>query len=100
MPCLIFVKLPLPDAKVYGVQLSHHRSTVNSLHCHLLNNGLLSMGLRDSIYMTKNGRSVSPEEYLSCGDSINVHLRLCGGKGGFGSMLRALGSQIEKTTNT
>ncbi|CAB1344719.1 unnamed protein product, partial [Coregonus sp. 'balchen'] len=25
--------------------------------------------------------------------------RLCGGKGGFGSMLRALGAQIEKTTN-
>lgn len=25
--------------------------------------------------------------------------RLCGGKGGFGSMLRAIGAQIEKTTN-
>jgi hypothetical protein len=26
-------------------------------------------------------------------------LRALGGKGGFGSMLRALGAQIEKTTN-
>ena len=31
--------------------------------------------------------------------SVQVHVRLCGGKGGFGSMLRALGAQIEKTTN-
>ena len=28
-----------------------------------------------------------------------LNVRLCGGKGGFGSMLRALGAQIEKTTN-
>jgi hypothetical protein len=30
---------------------------------------------------------------------VQWHLRLPGGKGGFGSMLRAIGAQIEKTTN-
>ncbi len=30
---------------------------------------------------------------------IHAELRLLGGKGGFGSMLRAIGAQIEKTTN-
>ncbi len=30
---------------------------------------------------------------------IRLHLGLNGGKGGFGSMLRAIGAQIEKTTN-
>jgi len=31
--------------------------------------------------------------------TVDVALSLLGGKGGFGSMLRALGAQIEKTTN-
>ena len=30
---------------------------------------------------------------------MDARLRLRGGKGGFGSMLRAIGAQIEKTTN-
>ena len=30
---------------------------------------------------------------------IRFHPRLVGGKGGFGSMLRAIGARIEKTTN-
>ena len=30
---------------------------------------------------------------------ITVHLRGHGGKGGFGSLLRAIGSQIERTTD-
>lgn len=30
---------------------------------------------------------------------VHVHPTVKGGKGGFGSMLRAIGAQIEKTTN-
>ena len=30
---------------------------------------------------------------------VRFHSRLPGGKGGFGSMLRAIGARIEKTTN-
>lgn len=50
-------------------------------------------------YLTNNGRSVGGDDLLTDGDVLRVHVRLCGGKGGFGSMLRALGAQIEKTTN-
>ena len=36
---------------------------------------------------------------LSQGNIIQITPKLPGGKGGFGSMLRAIGAQIEKTTN-
>ncbi|CAN2387486.1 SDE2 telomere maintenance homolog (S. pombe) [Pristimantis euphronides] len=50
-------------------------------------------------YVKCNGRRVGPEEALRSGVVYSIEPRLCGGKGGFGSMLRALGAQIEKTTN-
>ncbi|XP_077460914.1 splicing regulator SDE2 [Stigmatopora argus] len=40
-----------------------------------------------------------PDEPLQPGAVYRLAPRLPGGKGGFGSMLRALGAQIEKTTN-
>ncbi|XP_050306144.1 replication stress response regulator SDE2 [Anthonomus grandis grandis] len=50
----------------------------------------------DDYYLLSNGRKLTAEP-------INGHIqvipRLLGGKGGFGSMLRAIGAQIEKTTN-
>lgn len=38
---------------------------------------------------------------LPCAEGLLIrsHVRVLGGKGGFGSMLRAIGAQIEKTTN-
>ncbi|XP_063775044.1 splicing regulator SDE2 [Pseudophryne corroboree] len=54
---------------------------------------------RCDFYVKCNGRRVSTEEELQYGAVYSVEPRLCGGKGGFGSMLRALGAQIEKTTN-
>jgi len=44
---------------------------------------------------------ISPEETIAVceNDILRVHYRLPGGKGGFGSMLRAIGAQIEKTTS-
>lgn len=50
----------------------------------------------------KNGRKLNHEENdLGSDDVLEVVLGhgLVGGKGGFGSMLRALGNQIQKTTN-
>ncbi|PFX18382.1 protein SDE2 homolog [Stylophora pistillata] len=48
-----------------------------------------------------NGRLVTDdgELVLQVGDVCYASLLLPGGKGGFGSMLRAIGAQIEKTTN-
>ncbi|CAH2255730.1 Hypothetical predicted protein [Pelobates cultripes] len=57
------------------------------------------LGLTNDFYVKCNGRLVDLEEELQDGLTYSVELRLCGGKGGFGSMLRALGAQIEKTTN-
>ncbi|NWY04258.1 SDE2 regulator, partial [Nothoprocta ornata] len=53
----------------------------------------------DSLYVKCNGRLVDAEDALQSGAVYSLEPRLCGGKGGFGSMLRALGAQIEKTTN-
>nr|XP_019552288.2 replication stress response regulator SDE2-like [Aedes albopictus] len=51
-------------------------------------------------YLTHNGKRFDPHEIHSL-PSVPLRLveRLPGGKGGFGSMLRAIGAQIEKTTN-
>ncbi|XP_035177326.1 replication stress response regulator SDE2 [Oxyura jamaicensis] len=53
----------------------------------------------DSLYVKCNGRLANDDDVLQNGVVYSVEPRLCGGKGGFGSMLRALGAQIEKTTN-
>ncbi|NP_001084858.1 replication stress response regulator SDE2 [Xenopus laevis] len=50
-------------------------------------------------YVKCNGHLADLEEKLQDGHTYSIEPRLCGGKGGFGSMLRALGAQIEKTTN-
>lgn len=50
-------------------------------------------------YLLSNGRKVDSSATADAADLIDVVPRLVGGKGGFGSMLRALGAQIEKTTN-
>ncbi|KAG1676785.1 Replication stress response regulator SDE2 [Nymphon striatum] len=52
----------------------------------------------DCFYMTCNGKLIH-DQMLHDGSTVNVTLKLYGGKGGFGSMLRAIGAQIEKTTN-
>ncbi|XP_077427987.1 splicing regulator SDE2 [Vanacampus margaritifer] len=50
-------------------------------------------------YVSRDARVSRPEERLQGGAVYRLVPRLRGGKGGFGSMLRALGAQIEKTTN-
>ncbi|KAG9330033.1 hypothetical protein JZ751_027466 [Albula glossodonta] len=50
-------------------------------------------------YVKSNGKLLGDDEKLHMGGWYRLEPRLCGGKGGFGSMLRALGAQIEKTTN-
>ncbi|XP_046559856.1 replication stress response regulator SDE2-like [Haliotis rubra] len=50
-------------------------------------------------YVTCNGRITQDEEDVSEGQVYQCVPRLLAGKGGFGSMLRAIGAQIEKTTS-
>ncbi|XP_004578656.2 splicing regulator SDE2 [Ochotona princeps] len=50
-------------------------------------------------YVKCNGTLVNARDTVQHGAVYSLEPRLCGGKGGFGSMLRALGAQIEKTTN-
>ncbi|KAF7216565.1 transcript variant X2 [Nothobranchius furzeri] len=54
---------------------------------------------QQDFYVTTNGRLAHLDDPLQNGAIYHLEPRLCGGKGGFGSMLRALGAQIEKTTN-
>lgn len=42
---------------------------------------------------------VAKSYYLTNNSSVDILFSLKGGKGGFGSLLRAIGAQIEKTTN-
>ena len=53
----------------------------------------------DSFYFTCDGRLLSCDDVVYPNSDLVCNVRLQGGKGGFGSMLRAMGSQIEKTTN-
>lgn len=55
--------------------------------------------LQADFYCTHNGRKLGIDDGLPPGNIIQITPKLLGGKGGFGSMLRAIGAQIEKTTN-
>ena len=46
-----------------------------------------------------NGRRLDNPSPLPESANVDAVLTLVGGKGGFGAMLRALGAQIDKTTN-
>ncbi|XP_018799189.1 PREDICTED: protein SDE2 homolog [Bactrocera latifrons] len=51
----------------------------------------------NELYLEKDGRRLSADDNIS--GVAQCRVRVLGGKGGFGSMLRAIGAQIEKTTN-
>ncbi|XP_055995006.1 splicing regulator SDE2 [Sorex fumeus] len=53
----------------------------------------------ECFFVKCNGALVSTDATVRHGALYSLEPRLLGGKGGFGSMLRALGAQIEKTTN-
>jgi len=55
--------------------------------------------LQGDFYFTFNGKKLEISDYVPEGSIVHISTRLPGGKGGFGSMLRAIGAQIEKTTN-
>jgi len=54
---------------------------------------------REHFYITLNGKLVGNWSTLKESDNFRIHLRVLGGKGGFGSLLRSFGSQFYKSTN-
>ncbi|XP_045461324.1 replication stress response regulator SDE2 [Harmonia axyridis] len=54
---------------------------------------------KNDLYLEQNGKKLDINGTIDNNKNVKVILRLNGGKGGFGSMLRAIGAQIEKTTN-
>ena len=69
--------------------------TLNDLHTLAENTFSFS---KEDIYFVHNGKKLV-DNALVCHGVVRAFPRLIGGKGGFGSMLRAIGAQIEKTTN-
>ena len=61
----------------------------------------MQTAVQNELWLSHNGRHIHDDQRIVAapGDVLQVCMRLPGGKGGFGSMLRALGAQIEKTTN-
>lgn len=54
----------------------------------------------EDLYVLVNGKLTADEISITNIENVfRVCSRIIGGKGGFGSMLRAIGAQIEKTTN-
>nr|XP_055074440.1 splicing regulator SDE2 [Misgurnus anguillicaudatus] len=84
-----------PDLRFINLTIGLN-STVSDLIDHFITKEALSF---TDFYVTNNGRISDSNDLLQSGVVYRVEPRLCGGKGGFGSMLRALGAQIEKTTN-
>lgn len=56
-------------------------------------------GQVSDVVLQSSGHILSPSSPVPEDATVVATLRLLGGKGGFGSMLRAIGAQIEKTTN-
>jgi len=86
----------MPQTNIYfngKPLLSQLSDNVNNLKATIAKQLRLSA---DEFYLTQNGKLV---HNLNNAGDFHLHLRLVGGKGGFGSMLRAIGAQIEKTTN-
>lgn len=54
---------------------------------------------KEILKIIHNGHYIKDQYAVPNNSAVHVSLSLLGGKGGFGSMLRAIGAQIEKTTN-
>ncbi|XP_068893892.1 splicing regulator SDE2-like [Tenebrio molitor] len=81
------MELYLDNKRIFGVSHSLAYSEIASL-----------LPFRGDFYLLHEGKRVC-EDATELVGRLDVVCRLVGGKGGFGSMLRAIGAQIEKTTN-
>ncbi|XP_078068324.1 splicing regulator SDE2 isoform X2 [Mustelus asterias] len=91
----IWLRQRLPDSRLWAVNLPPGSTGLQLKQRCCQQEGL---PIAD-VYLTYNGKLLVEEGELQHGGIYSLEQRLVGGKGGFGSMLRALGAQIEKTTN-
>lgn len=97
----IFYRVPSqPGTKIVTVPGS--KCTLQQFTTYLknfegLNTNDLSISCNAKVY--KPGSCDNQFVYLQNNSHVDVYIPLLGGKGGFGSLLRAIGAQIEKTTN-
>ena len=96
--CKVYVSFPEASLYQHAAEIDVNW-TVRDLCDHLSKCGLLPFNFAKFTYVTSNGLAVDRNNSLKRNEMYSVHLAVKGGKGGFGSMLRAIGSQIEKTTN-
>lgn len=90
MPSQVYFENHLLDG------LEHHRK-LSPLKTEVAQH--FNIGYED-LYATIDGKPAGEDlELQHCQNVVRFFARLVGGKGGFGSMLRAIGAQIEKTTN-
>jgi len=90
---MIFIRYPFPcDQKLLNLE---HLPASASLVTDTVRSYLGS----NDFSLLYNGKKLHGMEILPQNSTVHVLFSLPGGKGGFGSMLRAIGAQIEKTTN-
>jgi Fe2+ transport system protein B len=59
----------------------------------------LNIPANEFVLQSNNGRMVTSKTIINNKDTLGISPLLLGGKGGFGSLLRAFGKQITKSTN-
>lgn len=85
------VKVVFKEAKLSFTSNAH---TTDALKCEIKKKFNIPPS---DFFLLSNGK-ILQNEFIET-EEIQLVLKIYGGKGGFGSMLRAIGAQIEKTTN-
>ncbi|GIY40294.1 replication stress response regulator SDE2 [Caerostris extrusa] len=90
---MVFLRFPFVSSVKYvhfGEQTVYYSEIQNYISSYLG---------ADDFMLHYNGKQMVKEQAIPQDATIHILFSLPGGKGGFGSMLRAIGAQIEKTTN-
>ncbi|GFU17093.1 replication stress response regulator SDE2 [Trichonephila clavipes] len=90
---MVILRLPF-ERSVKCVYFGNNMVKFEDIRHHLISN----FSINDFV-LYYNGKQLYKSQVVPEDATIHVTFSLPGGKGGFGSMLRAIGAQIEKTTN-
>ncbi|CAL1290906.1 unnamed protein product [Larinioides sclopetarius] len=90
---MVFLRLPI-EKGIKCLSFKNDAVTVDEIRCHIVS----YWGI-DDFKLYYNGKLLEGQDVVSRDATVQAAFSLPGGKGGFGSMLRAIGAQIEKTTN-